>query len=84
MEVNYHLLDECPRRHRPEADVTSRQKEQFTVPSESQPGVVYTVDVSERGHLVCNCSAGSYGRWCKHKEEVRRLLCERGAEAVLR
>lgn len=82
LEPNYHLPDECPLRHRREPDVAPGRREEFEVPSESQPGVTYAVEVTTSGHLICNCGAGSSGRWCKHKEHVKGLLHDRQAEGA--
>lgn len=79
LEANYHLADQCPTRHRRGPDVPPGRKEEFEVPSESHPGVTYAVEVTASGHLVCNCGAGSYGRWCRHKEHVKRVLRDRQA-----
>lgn len=81
LEVNYHLPGQCPMRRRARRDGPRRRREEFTVSSESHPGVTYTVAVTDTGYLICNCGAGSYGRECKHKEHVKRLLREREVAA---
>ena len=79
LEANYHLPDRCPLRSRRGPDVAPGRSEEFRIASDSHPGVTYTVEVTASGHLICNCGAGSYGRNCKHKEHVKRLVRERTA-----
>lgn len=82
-ELNYHRPEDCPavRGHR--LDVELERPEIFEIPSESRPGVVYTVRVSPSGHMLCDCQAGSYSRDCKHKAEARaRLEAARSPDRV--
>ena len=75
---SYHLPGRCPGLAAPPpAKVAPRE---FKIPSDTHPGITYTVLRSEEGHLFCNCGAGSYGRPCKHKRKVAALLAaEQGA-----
>lgn len=73
-ELNYHRLEDCPARRDKDVDLELDRPEVFEIPSESRPGVVYTVRVSRSGHLLCDCQAGTYSRDCKHKAEAKRRL----------
>jgi hypothetical protein len=42
----------------------------WQVPSDSRPGVVYTVARGEDGTLTCTCPAGQSGRPCKHLRRI--------------
>lgn len=72
--INYHRPDQCDREAPPGAPQLQKPERDFTIPSATQPGVVYKVHISPTGHLFCNCRAGSYSRPCRHKREVERRL----------
>ena len=72
--IFYHLPEACPRRAARPAATNTTPVQSFDFPSSSRPGVVYTVHLSEAGHLVCDCPAGTYARDCRHKREVRQRL----------
>jgi len=42
----------------------------YTVPSQSEPGVYWTVVERADGGLQCTCGAGIYGRPCAHAAAV--------------
>ena len=42
----------------------------YTVPSASEPGVTYTVTVTDDG-TQCTCTAGHYKRLCWHRKAVQ-------------
>lgn len=46
----------------------------FRVPSKSHTGVYYTVELSNKGNLWCDCQAGQYRRLCSHSIKVREFL----------
>ena len=45
----------------------------WAVPSSTEHGVVYKVELMENGQLKCNCMAGINGRDCKHRKAVRMV-----------
>lgn len=57
----------------------------WAVPSSTEHGVVYKVELLENGQLKCNCMAGLNGRDCKHRKAVRMAeeMKEQGKEQKL-
>lgn len=53
----------------------------YRVPSWSHDGAVYVVTVWPRGSVTCCCTAGSYGRACKHAGAA--LHAERQRQAAM-
>jgi hypothetical protein len=44
----------------------------WRVPSKSNPGTFHVVGKTKEGELSCDCTAGGYGRFCKHKLRVEQ------------
>jgi hypothetical protein len=45
----------------------------YEVTSRTEPGAFHIVMVDEQGHEICQCTAGRYGRLCRHVKGVRVL-----------
>jgi hypothetical protein len=45
----------------------------YEVTSRTEPGAFHIVMVDEKGHEICQCTAGRYGRLCRHVRGVRVL-----------
>jgi hypothetical protein len=45
----------------------------YEVTSRTEPGAFHIVMVDEEGHETCQCTAGRYGRLCRHVKGVRVL-----------
>lgn len=49
----------------------------WRVPSQSDVGVYYTVELMSDGKFICDCPAGVFqrkGRSCRHREIVKEFL----------
>ncbi len=46
----------------------------FTVQSERYVHVLYTQQVLDNGHVTCDCTAGSFGRPCKHARIIAAYM----------
>jgi len=57
----------------------------WAVPSSTDKGVLYRVELLDDGQLRCNCMAGMNGRDCKHRKAVRVMeqVKEEGKEKKL-
>ena len=50
----------------------------WKVPSASEKGKFYLVRLLVDGELTCDCIAGSYNRFCRHKQKVGEMLTKKG------
>jgi len=56
----------------------------FEVPSKTYPGQVYTTDVRDREHPICNCPAGQHDfESCKHVKTCWHVRACAEAQAEL-
>ena len=50
----------------------------WKLPSKSNPGEKHIVRLLIDGNLECDCIAGSYNRFCRHKQKVGEMLTKKG------
>lgn len=52
----------------------------WRVPSRSEKGKYHTVRLLIGSELECDCIAGSYGRFCRHKQKIGETLTKKGIQ----
>jgi len=50
----------------------------WRVPSISEKGKFHIVRLLIDGNLECDCIAGQYNRFCRHKQKVGEILTKKG------
>jgi len=50
----------------------------FRIPSRSEEGKFHIVELLGNGELKCDCVAGSFNRFCRHKRKVAEILTKKG------
>ncbi len=50
----------------------------WRVPSASEKGKFHIVRLLIDGELTCDCIAGMYNRFCRHKQKIGEMLTKKG------
>ena len=70
--------------YKPRVEIVNAEAGLYQVQSETYKYVLYLVAVADDGTTTCECTAGAYGRSCKHQTVVQAYVAYRARPQHIR